>query len=287
MQIVRELSDLELSLANWAAADEPFSLVPTMGALHDGHLALVAAAKQRTPRAMATIFVNPLQFNDNADLQRYPRSEDRDLAKLDAAGCDLVWLPTQAQLYPDGFATTVRVNGVSRRWEGAHRPGHFEGVATVVTKLLLATFPDFAWFGEKDFQQLAVIRRLVTDLGLPIAIEGVATVRDPDGLALSSRNAHLSPDERRGALALPRSLNQAREAILGGVAIEAALDQARAALSDAGFDPIDYVVLVDADSLEPIEALAGDACLIAAARIGATRLIDNLRVAAATPSDPK
>ena len=287
MQTVRRMAELRRVLGDWRAVGETIALVPTMGALHAGHMALVSAGRASADRVVATIFVNPLQFGAGEDLDRYPRREAEDVALLAAHGCDLVWAPAAAELYPAGFATTISVPGISDRWEGAARPGHFVGVATVVAKLLLAVMPDVALFGEKDFQQLAVIRRLVADLGLPIAIDGVPTARDPDGLALSSRNIYLSPEERQRALAFPQSLARARDAILGGMAVEAALDEAQVALNAAGFAPIDYVALVDAATLKQLDALAGEARLIAAAKIGGTRLIDNLRVAAVTPSDPK
>jgi pantoate--beta-alanine ligase len=257
------------------------ALVPTMGALHAGHLALIAEGRKRAERVAATIFVNPLQFNDAGDLQRYPRSEAEDLSKLEAAGCDLVWLPNAEDLFPAGFATTVSVKGVSERWEGEHRPGHFDGVATIVAKLLAATLPDLAIFGEKDFQQLALIRRMVTDLGFNTEIAGLATVRDDDGLALSSRNALLSANDRLAARALPRALNQARVSILGGEPVVEALAKARQQLADAGFVAVDYFALVDAATLEPVDALTGEELrLIAAATIDNTRLIDNLPVRA-------
>ena len=278
MQTIRESSALRPALAALRGAGERLALVPTMGALHAGHLALVTAAKQRAQRVAATIFVNPLQFAPGEDLDRYPRQEAHDLTMLEEAGCALVWMPTVADLYPDGFATTIHVAGTSEQWEGAARPGHFDGVATVVTKLLIATMPDIAVFGEKDYQQLAVIRRLVADLGLPTEIAGVPTVRDGDGLALSSRNAYLSPDERLRALALPRALRSARDAVRSGVPVKEAVDAARQLLAQAGFDPIDYLALVDSATLEPLDALAGQARVIAAARIGTTRLIDNIAV---------
>lgn len=254
------------------------ALVPTMGALHAGHLRLAEEAKRQAERVAATIFVNPLQFGPTEDLGRYPRQEESDLRLLEAAGCDFVWLPGPADLYPDGFATSVSVGGISERWEGEVRPGHFAGVATVVAKLLIAVVPDVALFGEKDFQQLAVIRRMVADLGLPVRIAGIPTVRDADGLALSSRNAYLRAEERARAVALPRALARAAEAIRAGSAVEQLLAKGRAELLGAGFGRVDYFALVDAESLEPLTEARGEMRLIAAAVIGSTRLIDNLPV---------
>lgn len=279
MQIIRSGEDLAAACAEARGAGR-LALVPTMGALHAGHLKLVEEARARAERVAVSIFVNPLQFNDPSDLERYPRSEADDLAKLEGAGCDLAWLPTPADLFLDGFATTVSVQGVSDRWEGEHRPGHFDGVATIVAKLLVATMPDVALFGEKDFQQLAVIRRLTADLGLPIDIVGVPTVRDQDGLALSSRNALLSADERSLAPALPRALHDARDAIVAGRPVAEALAAAKQRLVEAGFLKIDYVALVDEASLEPLTEPAGAMRLIAAATIGSVRLIDNVSVPA-------
>jgi pantoate--beta-alanine ligase len=279
VQIIRSGEDLAAACASARKAGR-LALVPTMGALHAGHLKLVEEARARAGRVVASIFVNPLQFNDPDDLRRYPREEAEDLAKLEGVGCDLVWLPAPEHIFPEGFATTVSVKGVSERWEGEHRPGHFNGVATIVAKLLVATMPDIAVFGEKDFQQLALIRRMTADLGLPIDIVGIATVRDPDGLALSSRNALLSPDERALALALPQSLEAARAAILDGRPVAAALAGAKQMLVEAGFLKIDYVALVDEATLEPLAEPFGKMRLIAAATIGTTRLIDNLSVAA-------
>jgi pantoate--beta-alanine ligase len=267
----------ELARARAALAGK-IAFVPTMGALHAGHMALVAEARKRADRVVASIFVNPLQFNDPSDLERYPRDEKRDLAQLEAAGCALVWLPAAADLYPAGFATSIRVAGVSERWEGEHRPGHFEGVATVVARLFNEVAPDVALFGEKDYQQLAVIRRMASDLGFSCAIVGVPTVRDRDGLALSSRNALLSGDERKRAAALPSALFKARDAIRGGEPVAHALRQAKQALVDAGFLRIDYVALVDGETLQPVEAFQEGSRLIAAAVIGTTRLIDNIAV---------
>ena len=273
------------ALLPWREAGEKIALVPTMGALHAGHRALVEAAKADADRVVASNFVNPLQFGPSEDLDRYPRQEAEDAELLAHHGCDLLWLPTADQLYPPGFSTTVSVAGVSERWDGASRPGHFAGVATVVARLLIAVRPDLAFFGEKDFQQLAVIRRMEADLGLGVEIRGVPTVRDADGLALSSRNAYLSVDERRRALTLPQALEQAREAILGGEPVEAAVDDAKRKLSEAGFNRIDYVALVDAATLEPLDSPAGEMRLIAAAVIGTTRLIDNIRVISDTVRD--
>ena len=282
MQIVRELSDLAPALSPWREAGEKIALVPTMGALHAGHIALVDAARSKADRVVATIFVNPLQFNDQGDLDRYPRTEEADLAKLEAAGCDAVWLPTPEQLYPEGFATSISVKGVSERWEGAHRPRHFDGVATVVAKLFIACMPYLAIFGEKDWQQLAVIRRMTIDLGLPIEIVGHPTVREGDGLAMSSRNALLGGGERRAAPALAASLNRAAGKIGDGGDVGAAIAECVEALRGASFGPIDYVAYVDGDTLEPLERFQPDGRLIAAAFFGKVRLIDNMRVVSAT-----
>ena len=275
VQIVRNSEELA---PGRASLEGRVALVPTMGALHAGHMALVAEARARADHVAASIFVNPTQFGPGEDLSRYPRQERQDLAMLEEAGCDLVWMPAVEDIYPDDFSTTVKVSGVSDRWEGEARPGHFDGVATVVTKLLVAVRPELALFGEKDFQQLAVIRRMVADLGMPVEIVGVPTVRERDGLALSSRNAYLSPEERRGAVALPNALKAARDGIAGGESVGAALQGAKQSLVDAGFLKIDYVALVDAVTLEPLDAPQGEMRLIAAAAIGTTRLIDNIAV---------
>ena len=280
MQILRETIALRALTKGWRGAGERIALVPTMGALHAGHMALVDAARAAADKVIATIFVNPLQFGPTEDRARYPRQEEADCGLLDAHGCDAVWLPEADDLYPAGFATTVNVAGVSERWDGEARPGHFAGVATVVAKLLIAVQPDEAYFGEKDFQQLAVITRMVSDLGLPVEIVGVPTVRDADGLALSSRNAYLSAEERAAALALPRALEEARAAIASGehILVSTLLAVAKAKMIDAGFTSVGYVALVDADTLEPIDHATGKMRLIAAAQIGKSRLIDNLCV---------
>ncbi len=273
MQIVRSREELAQARAALAGT---LALVPTMGALHAGHLALIAAGKARAETVAASIFVNPAQFGANEDLGRYPRPEAADVAMLEAAGCDLLWMPSVDEIYPPGFSTTVSVAGVSKRWEGEARPGHFDGVATIVAKLLLSVRPAVALFGEKDFQQLAVIRRMVTDLNIPSEIIGVPTVREGDGLALSSRNAYLSADERARAVVLPEALKEARKSILGDASVPQALVRAKQSLIDAGFLKIDYLALVDGDTFEPIEQPQPGARLIAAATIGTTRLIDNL-----------
>ena len=250
--------------------------MPTMGALHDGHIALVEAAKRSATRVVVSIFVNPKQFGPNEDLAKYPRKELADSRMLSGAGVDLLWQPPVEVMYPEGFETTVSVGGVSQVLDGAARPGHFDGVATVVSKLFNQVQPDVALFGEKDWQQLQVIRRLVADLDLPLEVQGVPTYRDDDGLALSSRNAYLIPEERARAVALPRALGFAERAMAKGEDPEAALAQARETLGAAGFD-VDYVTLADAETLG--DPVAGRPMrLLGAARIGGTRLIDNIPV---------
>ena len=276
MQIIREVRQLPAALIALRAGGHSLALVPTMGALHAGHISLIEEAKRHADRVMATIFVNPLQFGANEDFGRYPRKEEEDAAMLEKAGCDLLWLPQAEEMYPPGFATTVSVKDIGDRWEGEARPGHFDGVTTVVAKLFCAIRPDVAVFGEKDFQQLAVIRKMNDDLQIGVNIIGGPTVRDDDGLALSSRNAYLSADERGRALALPQALNEAAAAIRSGMPVEQALEAAKTKLAAAGFAPIDYVALVDAMTLEPLDAPGGSMRLIAAAKIGSTRLIDNL-----------
>lgn len=273
MQIVR--SSEELARAR-GSLEGTLALVPTMGALHAGHMALVQTARQRADKVAATIFVNPAQFGPNEDFARYPRREGEDARLLEEGGCDLLWLPSVDDIYPAEFSTRIHVARVSERWEGEARPGHFDGVATVVAKLLLSVRADVALFGEKDFQQLAVIRRMAQDLNLATQIVAVPTVRDQDGLALSSRNAYLSEDNRVRAVALPRALHYARSEILDGTEVRLALDTARKSLVEAGFSRIDYFALVDAATLEPLDAARGQMRLVAAAVIGGTRLIDNL-----------
>ena len=285
MQIIRTIGDLAPALRPWRAAGEKIALVPTMGALHAGHLALIEAARGQADRVIASIFVNPLQFNDPNDLARYPRQEAADAVKLDEACCDLLWLPTATQFYPDGFATTVSVAGISDRWEGQHRPGHFDGVATVVSKLFIATMPDIAIFGEKDWQQLAVIRRMTADLGLPIEALGHPTIRESDGLAMSSRNELLTGEERQVAPALFRLMDQLADRIARGGDVAAETSLAIDSLKQSGFGPIDYLAYVDADTLDPLDAYREGGRLIAAAFLGRVRLIDNVRVISDTVSE--
>lgn len=278
MQTIRQLVSLRETIATLRGEGARIALVPTMGALHAGHIALIEAAKLVADKVVASIFVNPKQFAPGEDLARYPRREQADARMLADAGCAVLWLPGVEEMYPDGFATNITVSGVSDGLDGAARPGHFDGVATVVAKLFNQVGPDVALFGEKDFQQLAVIRRMVVDLNIPIEIISVPTQRDDDGLALSSRNIYLAPEDRARAVALPRALGVAARVIgQGGDAVQA-LATAREALLSGGFDTVDYVELIDAETLAPMPDPARPRRLLAAARIAGTRLIDNIAV---------
>jgi pantoate--beta-alanine ligase len=272
MLIARSRNQIIETLAGRPAV----ALVPTMGALHEGHLALVAAASAAGP-VVASIFVNPLQFGAGEDLARYPRDEAGDLAALAAAGCAVAFLPTVADIYADDDATTVEVAGPAIGWEGARRPGHFRGVATVVTRLFNLVRPASAWFGEKDWQQLQVIRRMTIDLSLNVAIHAVPTLRAADGLALSSRNRFLTPAERAIAPALSRSGVTTAEALRAGADPGQTLAETRAALTSYGFD-VEYFAAVAPDSLVELSRIDGPARLIAAARLGSVRLLDNFAV---------
>lgn len=278
MQIIRELADLRTAVRKWHGNNRRIALVPTMGALHAGHMALVAEAKKSADRVVVSIFVNPKQFGPREDLSTYPRRETEDAAMLEAAGVDLLWMPSVGIMYPEGYSTRITVSGVSDGLDGSARPGHFEGVATVVAKLFGQVQPDLAMFGEKDFQQLAVIRRMVADLNMRIGIVGVPIERDPDGLALSSRNAYLSTEERAVARTLPDAMKAAAAAIEAGKPVEETLIAARNQLAAAGFGPIDYIELCDAATLKPVRESKGQLRLLAAARLGRTRLIDNIEV---------
>jgi len=287
MQTLHSLDPLRRAVAalrQSPGGPKTVALVPTMGALHEGHLTLVREARKQADHVVVSIFVNPLQFGANEDLDKYPRQLERDCALLEAEGVDLVWAPTVEAMYPQGFATNISVTGVSDGLCGASRPGHFDGVATVVCKLFHQVLPDVALFGEKDWQQLAVIRRMARDLDFirPRAerIVGVPTVREADGLAMSSRNRYLSHDERAAAAALPREMKAAIERLREGGDVLTTLEALEVALIDAGFASIDYATLADAESLQPLSQLTGaPARLLVAARIGGTRLIDNMPVA--------
>jgi pantoate--beta-alanine ligase len=276
--VTRNVAALRDRVRAWRADGARVGLVPTMGALHAGHLALVAAARAQCDRVVASLFVNPKQFGPSEDFAAYPRDEAADVAAFARGGVDLVFAPPVEEMYPVGFAAAIHIAGVSDGLESAHRTGHFDGVATVVTKLLLQALPDAAYFGEKDYQQLMVVRRLVRDLDIPVRIDGVPTVREPDGLALSSRNVYLTPDERRIAPRLHRVLQDAAVAINEHPdTVSAALEAGLAALRTAGFVP-DYLELRDAADLSPMTKLDRPARLLTAARLGRTRLIDNIPV---------
>jgi pantoate--beta-alanine ligase len=286
MQTVNRLADLRAavdSLRTRRRRGGQVALVPTMGALHQGHLTLVREARKLAPAVAVSIFVNPTQFGPNEDLAAYPRQLAADTQLLKAEGVDLLWAPTVEEVYPRGFATTVAVAGLGEVLCGASRPGHFDGVATVVAKLFAQVRPDLALFGEKDWQQLAVIRRMARDLDLlqphVERIIGVPTVREPDGLAMSSRNRYLSQANRERAAVLPTAMRKAIAVIEAGADIPLVLDKTRAALLAGGFTSVDYVELADAESLKPLVELGGrPARLFVAARIGGTRLIDNMAV---------
>jgi pantoate--beta-alanine ligase len=290
MRIVRTVAELRAALAPARRDGRRIGLVPTMGALHGGHLSLVALARSGCDVVVTSLFVNPSQFNEQADLERYPREEQRDAALAAGAGTDVLFAPSVEEVYPPGFATSVEVAGVTDRLEGAARGAeHFRGVATVVTKLLCMTLPEVAYFGQKDAQQLVVIRRLVADLDLPVRIEVGPTVREGDGLAMSSRNALLSVQERARALALPAALDAASaQAAAGERSAEALVGAAREAMTRFDVEP-EYVALVDPDTFQVRETLARASLLVLAARIGEVRLIDNalLMPAGTTSVNPK
>ncbi|MEO0591589.1 MAG: pantoate--beta-alanine ligase [Pseudomonadota bacterium] len=283
MQTTSTLQELRQRIAKLRGGGETIGLVPTMGALHEGHLTLVRRAREACDHVVASIFVNPTQFGPNEDLDAYPRQLEADAAMLEAEGCALLWAPDVAAMYPQGFASSIRVSRVSEGLCGADRPGHFDGVATVVAKLFNQVQPDMAFFGEKDFQQLAVIRTMARDLDLSAPhvhqIIGVPTVREADGLAMSSRNRYLSASNREAAATLPKAMRTAIAAIEGGAAVPGCLDSLEGALIAAGFSSVDYAVLADANSLGAMMELSGaPARLLVAARIGGTRLIDNMAV---------
>lgn len=274
---VRRVADLRNTVAQWRAAGERIALVPTMGALHEGHLSLMRQAGSLCERTVVSVFVNPTQFGAGEDFETYPRDETGDMAKLAAVGVDLMYAPLVDEVYPDGFATTVHVAGLTDGLCGPFRPGHFDGVATVVTKLLTQCQPDVAIFGEKDYQQLSVIRRLTRDLNLPVEIVAGPTVRETDGLAMSSRNAYLTPEQRKAAAQINTTLTGIAARLASDpVSVDAALADGKRAIEAAGFDRIDYLDLCDAETLEPLDILDRPARLLVAAYIGKTRLIDNI-----------
>jgi len=278
VQIIRDIATLHRAVDALKRDGKSVALVPTMGALHDGHLSLVRMGKRVADHVVVSIFVNPTQFGPNEDFAAYPRDEARDAALLADEGVALLWAPDVAVMYPAGHSTHIEVAALGGDYCGAARPGHFDGVATVVAKLFNQVRADVGIFGEKDWQQLAIIRRMARDLDFKLDILGAPIARDRDGLALSSRNAYLSPEQRAAATAFPDALKAAAAAIAGGGDVGAALAAAEATIVAGGFDSVDYVALADADSLERLAVLRPPARLLAAARIGKTRLIDNYPV---------
>ena len=278
MQTLRTVAELRTRVRGWKQDGRQVGVVPTMGALHDGHLSLVRAAKRGCDRVIVTIFVNPTQFNNSDDLAKYPRTEAADAALLAAEGVDILFAPSADEVYPAGFATGVAVQGVTAPLEGALRPGHFEGVATVVAKLFGMTQANRAYFGQKDWQQLQVVKRMVADLNIPTEVVGCDTIREADGLALSSRNVRLDALSRAQAPGLYKVMTRTAAAIKGGADVAAALAQGREELRQAGFSEVDYLDLRNAALLEPMVTLDQPARLLAAAWIGGVRLIDNIGV---------
>jgi pantoate--beta-alanine ligase len=277
--VLRTIAELRAQVKAWRAQGDTIALVPTMGALHVGHLQLVQLARERCTRAIVSIFVNPAQFAPHEDFDRYPRDEAGDLVKLAGVGCDAVWSPTREVMYAEGFATRIAPGGAADGLESDFRPHFFGGVATVCCKLFTQVLPDIAVFGEKDYQQLAVVMQMVRDLNLPLDIVGVPTIREADGLAMSSRNAYLTPEQRRVAPVLNRVLLQVAAEVAAGGDIDQSTSAAKASLAKAGFDPIDYVEVRDAETLKPTAAdQQRPRRVLAAAWIGKTRLIDNVAV---------
>lgn len=276
--VIRTVADMRLAARGWKAAGEIVGVVPTMGALHDGHLSLVRAAKAECDRVIVTIFVNPRQFNNPDDLKKYPRTEQADATLLATVGVEAIFAPLAEEVYPPGFVTTVSLSGVAEPLEGALRPGHFDGVATVVTKLFGMTLADRAYFGQKDWQQLRVVNRLVRDLNLPVWVVGCETVREGDGLAMSSRNARLDPVARRTAPALYASMTRSAAAIRAGGDPVLALADGRVSVLKAGFDSVEYIELRNAATLGPPQGPDRPLRMLAAAWVGGVRLIDNIPV---------
>jgi pantoate--beta-alanine ligase len=276
MRTLRTVAEVRAALTGARREGRSIGLVPTMGALHEGHLSLIRAARAECDEVVVSLFVNPKQFNESSDLAAYPRDETRDAALAAESGADLLYAPGVEEMYPDGFATTVSVGHVAAGLEGAHRPGHFDGVATVVTKLLNIVAPDVAYFGQKDAQQVAAIRRIVRDLDLPVRVEALPTVREDDGLALSSRNVRLAAGDRPRALALKHALDAAAAAAANGAVTPGDVRAAAvAAMREQGVEP-EYLALVDPDTFTPVESLDGHILVAVAARVGDVRLIDNV-----------
>ncbi len=276
--ILRKLADLRAETAKWLAAGERIGVVPTMGALHDGHLSLVEAAKKECDRVIVTIFVNPMQFNNPDDLENYPRTEHDDARKLERFDIDLLYVPDGDEIYPDGFATTVTVSGLTDVLCGAHRPGHFDGVATVVAKLFLQTSATDAYFGEKDFQQLQIVRRMARDLDIPITVHGCPTIREIDGLAMSSRNLLISDRARIKASALNEEMERIAGEMAKGTPFSDLQDEAITRIENAGFTKVEYLEVRANDNLERLDAPERPARLLAAAWLAGVRLIDNISV---------
>ena len=276
--IIRSLGELRAQTGDWRKTGQTIGVVPTMGALHQGHLSLARAAREQCDRVIVTIFVNPKQFNDPDDLKNYPRTEQEDARKLESIGVDLIYVPDPDQIYPDGFATTVSVSGLTDMLCGEARPGHFDGVATVVSKLFLQTSADFAFFGEKDYQQLQIVRRMAADLNIPVDVIGCPTIREEDGLAMSSRNLLLSDRSRVYAPVLAEVMQDMQEKLRKGIAMDEILPEAQARIMAAGFNKIDYLELRDGTDLSRLVNAKPDARLFAAAWLAGVRLIDNIAV---------
>ncbi len=274
--ILKDVAALRSFVKEQRGAGKTIALVPTMGALHEGHLTLTREGFKRADIVITTIFVNPTQFGPNEDFDAYPRTLEADVEKLAAEGVQAVFAPSVPDMYPEGSATTVSVKGITETLEGICRPGHFDGVATIVAKLLLQALPDIALFGEKDYQQLQVIKRLTADLDIPVAIIGVTTVREESGLALSSRNAYLTPEQKDIAVAISRTLKAMSARIADGEPLDSVQSWGAAQIESAGFDKIDYLEIRDAATLQPVPEKAGDLRILVAAFLGKARLIDNV-----------
>ncbi len=276
--IIRQKAELHAMTRPWRAAGDVIGVVPTMGALHDGHLSLVQAAKDGADRVIVTVFVNPKQFNDPKDLENYPRTEEEDARKLERFGVDAIYVPDPDQIYPDGFDTTVSVAGIADQLEGEHRPGHFDGVATVVTKLFTQTMATRAYFGEKDYQQLQVVTRLSADLDLGTEVVGCPTIREEDGLAMSSRNLLISDRARVKAPAMIEAMDAAALRIKAGEPVATAIKEAKSRIVRGGYNSVEYLELRAIKTLRPMSELIGPARLLAAANLAGVRLIDNIAV---------